>query len=172
MQEWKRTHADTYPSGQLHETSVPLGKHPFPIFKTRNPLTGEVLSPPAYVYPDPQLCRTLCTYYGALIVLSSVDSRPSSSASKPSPHGPPIQPLQVFGFALAICRSVEYFVRNVPGNMTNRMAFPLKAAWEATPKDGPEKEFLAGVWAVIKRRGASKVWSQVTHLEDGGDVDR
>lgn len=155
MRQWKHEYADMYPHGQpLHVSSQDGG--PFPTFQCTDLRTGKTINPPSIAYPDPQLCRTLCTYYAALIVLSSIDTRP--------PHHPTarIQPMEAFGFACTICRSVEYFFKNVPGNMTNRMAFPLRAAHEALPVDGVERAFIKEVNERVEKRKVSKVFLAIT----------
>jgi hypothetical protein len=160
--DWKAGHADLYPTGQPEIAVGPLaGTEPFPVFHTRNPRTGDISTPPLITYPDPDLARTLCTYYATLIVLGSVDTRtPYCSYNRG------ISPLEIFGFAMTILRSVEYYLRNVPGNMANRIMYPLRAAYESMPKDGPEREFIASVYKHIETRRASMVVSKVTHREE------
>jgi hypothetical protein len=150
LRHWKVTFADAYPSGQPIEVRS-QGQDPFPIFQRLNPFTLEVTTPPTVVYPDPQLARTLCMYYTGLILLGSVDARPSNAIT---------QSEQV-DFACLICRSMEYYIRNVPGNMINRMAFPLRVAYDALPERGVERRFVAETFQLVQRKNYLRSWGKL-----------
>jgi hypothetical protein len=147
---WKVAFADTYPSGQPVEVQS-QGQDPFPTFQRINQFTLEITTPTTLVYPDPQLARTLCMYYTGLVLLGSVDTRPINAIS---------QSKQV-DFACLICRSMEYYIRNVPGNMINRMAFPLRVAYDALPEGGVERRFVAETFQLVQRKNHLRSWGKL-----------
>jgi hypothetical protein len=147
LHNWKRNWPDNHPSGQPYE--VPLqGGEPFPVFKYVDSITQQTITPPTLVYPDPQLAQVLCLYYAAMLILSSVDTRPNHRISDSSK----------LGFAHGICRSLEYYIRTVPGNMINRLAFPIRVAYDALPGSSLERRFIEGVFEYVERKNALRSW--------------
>lgn len=160
LRQWKREWADHYPTGQLygvpHREDSP-GPPAFsnlddrlPIFRCRDLITLEVISPAALTYPDPQVARTLCWYYAALIILSGVDTRPVGG----------IQPNERFNLSCLICRSAEYYFRTLDGNLVNRVMFPLRVAYDALP-EGIEKQWLEELSQWVERKKLFKAWGRL-----------
>jgi hypothetical protein len=149
LRRWKRDRADTYLSGQPSEVHY-QGASSFPVFQYLDPLTLHIIRPPTVVYPDPQLARTLCMYYAAMLMLSSVDTRPVDA----------ITATEKLEFARLICRSMEYYIRAVPGNMVNRMAFPLRVAYDSLPERALERKYIEEVFELVERKNALRAWGK------------
>jgi hypothetical protein len=149
LRRWKRDWADTYPAGQPSEVNYQDADF-FPVFRYTDPLTLGEVTPPTLVYPDPQLARTLCMYYAAMSILKSVDTQFLGT-----PPGP-----ERLEFARLICRSMEYYIRAVPGNMINRMAFPLRVAYDSLPERSIERRFVEEVFYLVERKNALKSWGK------------
>jgi hypothetical protein len=77
-------------------------------------------------------------YYASMLILSTVDTRPADA----------ITSTEKLELARLICRSMEYYIRAVPGNMINRMAFPLRVAYGSLPPVCREEECAQGVGEV------------------------
>ncbi|KAH8595104.1 hypothetical protein B0O99DRAFT_159018 [Bisporella sp. PMI_857] len=81
LHKWKIKHADQIggpleSSDQVKGSQLPSAADTqFPVFRCRDLLSGELISPLAVTYPEPELARALCLYYGALLTISFVDMR-------------------------------------------------------------------------------------------------
>lgn len=149
LRRWKRECADTYPSGQPYEVQD-QGPGTFPTLQYLDSVTQRVIRPSTLVYPDPQLARTLCMYYASMLLLATVDTRPEIA----------ITSAEKLEMARSICRSMEYYIRAVPGNMINRMAFPLRVAYDSLPPTSLEKKFIEGVFQLVERKNALRSWGK------------
>jgi hypothetical protein len=150
LRRWKHNWADSYPSGQPYEVGF-QGPDPFPIFQYVDRVTQNIISPATLVYPDPRIAQTLCIYYAAMLLLCSVDSRRVDR----------IPDAERLGFAHSICRSLEYYIRTVPGNMINRLAFPIRVAYDSLPEDSHlERRFIGEVFQLVERKKALKSWGE------------
>lgn len=155
--DWKHDWVDTYPRGKIEETPAQSNDQ-FPVFQCLNPTTGATLTPTKLTYPDIFLAQTMLTYYAIRLVLSSVDSRSDG-----------VSPLEQYDLACRICRSLEWYILNGPGNMINRLAmemhvlttpgemfsrfaFPVRVAWEVFPEGGPERGFIREVFELARKR--------------------
>ena len=155
--DWKRDWVDTYRRGTIEEIPAEPSDQ-FPIFQCLNPATGATLTPTKLTYPDIFLAQTMLTYYAIRLILSSVDSRADG-----------VSPLEQYDLACRICRSLEWYISNGPGNMINRMAmemhvlttpgetfsrfaFPVRVAWEVFPEGGPERGFIREVFELARKR--------------------
>jgi hypothetical protein len=148
LRRWKRGWADCYPAGQPYE--VPSQGADFPVFRYLDTDVPAVITPPTLIYPDPQLARTLCMYYATMLLLSSIDTRQVDRIPRS----------ESLEFARLICRSMEYYIRAVPGNMINRMAFPLRIAYDLLPRESLEKRFVEEVFMLVERKNALKLWGK------------
>ncbi|GES58262.1 C6 finger-domain-containing protein [Aspergillus terreus] len=145
--QWKTTWVDGYPDGPPREVeATPTGQ--FPVFQCRDLRTGAVITPTKFVYPDLRLAQTMCLYFTTRLILSSVDTRPEGRV------GPPEQ----YALGCGICRTLEWYILTAPGNMINRLAFPVRVAWEVFPDGGPERQFLYEVLKLVERRHALGLW--------------
>ncbi|KAL4905505.1 hypothetical protein BDW74DRAFT_17518 [Aspergillus multicolor] len=146
---WKINSVDGYPDGPPAE--VPAADEEtaqFPIFRCRDLRTGAVITPTKFEYPDLLLTQTMCIYYTARLILSSVDTRPTDRVGR----------LEQYQLACGICRSLEWYILKSPGNMINRLAFPVRVAWEAFPDGGPERRFLWEVLKLVEKRHSLALW--------------
>jgi hypothetical protein len=145
--QWKTTWVDGYPDGPPREVeATPTGQ--FPVFQCRDLRTGAIITPTKFVYPDLRLAQTMCLYFTTRLILSSVDARPEGRV------GPPEQ----YALGCGICRTLEWYILTAPGNMINRLAFPVRVAWEVFPDGGPERQFLYEVLKLVERRHALGLW--------------
>ncbi|KAK2808513.1 hypothetical protein FQN50_004722 [Emmonsiellopsis sp. PD_5] len=147
LHQWKREWIDDVPARQPREVTS-QGDDPFPIFRCRDLSTMEMITPTTFVYPDLRISHTLCAYYASHIVLSASDTRPTGS----------LQPSQQYEFACNICRSIEYFIRESPGKIINRMAFPLRVAFDALPEASAEREYVVDIFRLVNDRYKLKLW--------------
>ncbi|RDW68937.1 Zn(II)2Cys6 transcription factor domain-containing protein [Aspergillus mulundensis] len=146
---WKINSVDGYPDGPPAEVPAAVeDAAQFPIFRCRDLRTGAVITPTKFEYPDLLLTQTMCIYYTARLILSSVDTRPTDR----------VGPLEQYQLACGICRSLEWYILKSPGNMINRLAFPVRVAWEAFPDGGPERRFLWEVLKLVEKRHSLALW--------------
>ncbi|KAL6235067.1 hypothetical protein BDW75DRAFT_230664 [Aspergillus navahoensis] len=146
---WKINWVDGYPDGPPRE--VPAANESeacFPVFHCRDLRTGAVITPTKFEYPDLLLTQTMCIYYTSCLILSTVDTRPTGR----------VGPLEQYQLACGICRSLEWYILKSPGNMINRLAFPVRVAWEAFPEGGPERRFLWEVLKLVEKRHSLALW--------------
>lgn len=148
--EWKVTWVDNYPDGPPEEviaTESPM----FPLFQCRDLRTGSIITPTKLVYPDLRLAQTMCLYYTTRLILSSVDTRPTDR----------VGPAEQYALGCGICRTLEWYILTAPGNMINRLAFPVRVAWEVFPDGGPERRFMIDVLKLVERRHSLALWGSV-----------
>lgn len=120
----------------------------FPVFQRRDLRTGASFTPTKLSYPNLLLAQTMCVYYSMRLILSSIDKRPEDR----------VTPLEQYDFGCGICRSLEWYILTAPGNMINRLAFPVRVAWEAFPDQGPERTFMVDVLKLVERRHSLALW--------------
>ncbi|KAL5342134.1 hypothetical protein BJX70DRAFT_357042 [Aspergillus crustosus] len=144
---WKINWVDGYPDGPPREVeATDDGK--FPVFHCMDLRTGAVITPTKFEYPDLLLTQTMCIYFTTRLILSSVDNRPTDR----------VGPMEQYQLACGICRSLEWYILTSPGNMINRLAFPVRVAWEALPDGGPERQFLYEVLKLVEKRHSLGLW--------------
>jgi hypothetical protein len=146
--QWKKDHVDCYPTGAPQETVEPQGRDPFPVFQCYDLRTREVITPPTLIYPDLRLLQTMCIYASARLVLASVDTRPEGA----------VPTAEKYQLACDIARSLECYLRRAPGNMINRLALPVRVAWDAFPPGGIERNFMRQLFALVEQRHALRLW--------------
>ena len=144
--QWKQTWVDLYPDGPPQGIKAEPNDI-FPTFYCRNLLTGQIITPTKYIFPDLRVAQTMCVYYATRLILSSVDTRPDR-----------VTPLEQYDLACGICRSLEWYILTAPGNMINRLAFPVRVAWEAFPAEGPERTFIKEVLSLVEKRHSLGLW--------------
>lgn len=138
---WKSMFADTYSPGRAWEEPAETeeSKTGFPIFKCRDPQTMQLIVAKSLVYPD-LLSATCMTYYWALhLIVSTTDSGLAS-----------VLGLQErYQYACNICRSMKYYVENIPGCLVSRIMFVLRTAFDTFADGMVEKEFVTEVFRHI-----------------------
>ncbi|KAI9368339.1 hypothetical protein BJX61DRAFT_229250 [Aspergillus egyptiacus] len=143
---WKINWVDGYPDGPPREVEA-SDEGSFPVFRCRDLLTGAVVTPTKLQYPDLLLTQAMCLYYSTRLILSTVDTRPDG-----------VKPTEQYHLACGICRSLEWYILMSPGNMINRLAFPVRVAWESFPDAGPERKFLYEVLQLVDKRHSLALW--------------
>ncbi|KAL1980958.1 hypothetical protein VTN96DRAFT_3298 [Rasamsonia emersonii] len=146
--QFKQDWIDCYPAGAPQETVEPQGPDEFPVFRYYDLRTMKVVQPPTLVYPDLRLLQTVCVYSAYRLILSTIDTRPEGAVTM----------AEKYQLACDIARSLECYIRRAPGNMINRLALPVRVAWEAFPPGGVERDFLRQVFALVEQRHALRLW--------------
>ena len=144
---WKSEWADTYPSG--HAREAPAQETTSPTFRCHDPTAGEIVRPTVFVYPDPVLGQAMCHYYAALIlVFSAVDLPPEKTVRNP----------RIYYLACLICRSMDYYLQQIPGFLTSRVAFPFRVAYDGLLEGSIERNYVEQVFSLIAERRLSREW--------------
>ncbi|KAE8166021.1 hypothetical protein BDV40DRAFT_256637 [Aspergillus tamarii] len=146
--QWKIDWVDAYPDGPPKEVPAEPNDQ-FPLFRCRDLRTGAVITPTKFVYPDLRLAQTMCLYYTSRLMLSTADSRPDDER---------VGPAQQYALGCGICRTLEWYILTAPGNMINRLAFPVRVAWEVFPDGGPERRFIYDVLKLVEKRHSLGLW--------------
>jgi hypothetical protein len=145
--QWQSDWVDNYPDGPPKEVEAEPNDQ-FPIFRCRDLHTGAVITPTKFAYPNLRLAQTMCLYYTSRLILSSVDTRPTDR----------VGPAQQYALGCGICRTLEWYILTAPGNMINRLAFPVRVAWEVFPDGGPERKFIYDVLKLVEKRHSLGLW--------------
>ncbi|KAF7591599.1 hypothetical protein BBP40_001297 [Aspergillus hancockii] len=145
--QWQSDWVDNYPDGPPREVEAEPNDR-FPIFRCRDLRTGAVITPTKFAYPNLRLAQTMCLYYTSRLMLSSVDTRPTDR----------VGPAQQYALGCGICRTLEWYILTAPGNMINRLAFPVRVAWEVFPDGGPERKFMIDVLKLVEKRHSLGLW--------------
>ncbi|KAB8257371.1 hypothetical protein BDV32DRAFT_82732 [Aspergillus pseudonomiae] len=146
--QWKTDWVDAYPDGPPQEVPAEPNDQ-FPLFRCRDLRTGAVITPTKFVYPNLRLAQTMCLYYTSRLILSTVDTRPDDER---------VGPAQQYALGCGICRTLEWYILTAPGNMINRLAFPVRVAWEVFPDGGPERRFIYDVLKLVEKRHSLGLW--------------
>jgi hypothetical protein len=145
---WKRDWADTYALGQPKGVDMQgpalNDPDPFPTFQCLDQHTMTLIAPQSIIYPDIRIAYTLCTFYATCLILSAADLRTRDDGA--------IQPDERYTWACTICRSIEFFVRNVPGLQISRVLFSIRVACDTFPEGSIVREFVQRVLVWIGTR--------------------
>jgi hypothetical protein len=147
LRAWKFRWVDTQAVCHEWEVSSPEDGQ-VPVFQCRDEDTGEIITPKVIVYSSLRLASAVCTYYAARLLIASVNTHPTQK----------ITPREQYTFACNICRTMDYYLRNCPGLLVNRMAFVLRVAYDCFP-EGIERKYLREIFALVGRRYSLKMWS-------------
>ncbi|KAH6676004.1 hypothetical protein B0J14DRAFT_376328 [Halenospora varia] len=161
LHRWKKEWVDTYPIGQPYEVPTQTGdsgrpmtflssESQLPIFRCRDLITKEIITPTLLAYPDPQLASTLFIYYGALILLLRIDTRPDET-----------QLPEIYHHACLVCRSMEYCIRESSGTLMKRVGFSLRVAYDALPKGDIEAQWVEKVFRRVAKEKFTKSWGSL-----------
>jgi hypothetical protein len=147
LRQWKWQWVDTQSAVQEWEVSSPEDGQ-FPVFRFKDAETLQIIKPKVIVYSSLRLATAMCTYHAARLLLSSVNMHPTERVT---PH-------QQYTFACNICRTMDYYLRNCPGLLINRMAFVLRVAFDYLP-EGIERQYLRDTFQLVGARYSLKMWS-------------
>lgn len=150
LRDWKKEHVDSNPNGPAWEGEI-QSDEPFPVFQCRNLDTMEIISPKPLVYSDLRHAQTLCIYNAAHLVLAAADTRPVGAMS----------PREQYTAACCICRSIQFYIRTIPGGLVNRLAFPLRSAYDALPEGGVERKFVEDVFHLVEEKFKLRLWGSM-----------
>ena len=150
LRRWKEEWVDSQPDGPAEE-GVLVGDNQFPVFQCRDFDTRELITPKPLVYSDLRHAQTMCIYYSAHLVLAAADTRPVGGISS----------REQYIFACNICRSMESYIRTIPGGLINRLAFPLRVAYDALPEGGIERKFVEDVFHLVEEKFKLRLWGSM-----------
>ncbi|PLN75640.1 putative C6 finger domain protein [Aspergillus taichungensis] len=142
LHAWKTVYADTYPPGTPLEDFDSPSPDEFPVFRWRNPLTLQTLPAKILIFPDILVATSLCFYWALSLVVSGTDSGLISVLS--------LQ--ERYQFGCNICRSMKYYIQNIPGCLVSRIMFVLRAAFDSFADGMIEKEFMSDLFQHIGKR--------------------
>jgi hypothetical protein len=145
--QWYVDRVENSPDGSPQEEEQTSEQH-FPVFNRRDLRTGAEIPAIKFVYPNLLLAQTMCVYYSMRLILSSIDTRPDDR----------VTPMEQYELACGICQSLQWYIQTAPGNMINRLAFPVRVAWEAFPDGGPERRFMMEVLQLVEKRHSLGLW--------------
>lgn len=149
LEKWKRDYIDNHPKGPPKPNPTAFqGAGPFPVFRCRDLRTMAIIEQPPLVYADLLQLQGVCVYMTTRLILSTADDRPEGAVTR----------AEKYQFACYIARSLECYLRRSPGNMINRLAFPVRVAWEAFPPVGPEREFMMQVFHYVEQKHGLRLW--------------
>lgn len=138
LQQWKSTSVDQFSPGPPCEERQTDSGDNFPIFRCQSSGKKEVFTPTVFVFPDLLLTMSLCFFWAMRLILSA------------EPGVARFVSLQErYQLACNICRSVRYYVRNIPGCLVSRLMFVLRVAFDTFSDGMVEKEFLSGLFVYI-----------------------
>ncbi|CAL5875264.1 uncharacterized protein PFLUO_LOCUS9568 [Penicillium psychrofluorescens] len=145
--QWHIDYVENAPDGPPQEEEQ-TSEQDFPVFHRRDLRTGAEIPAIKFVYPNLLLAQTMCVYYSMRLILSSIDTRPEDR----------VTPMEQYELACGICQSLQWYIQTAPGNMINRLAFPVRVAWEAFPDGGPERRFMMEVLQLVEKRHSLGLW--------------
>ncbi|KAI9039724.1 Zn(II)2Cys6 transcription factor [Aspergillus affinis] len=149
LNTWKTMCADTYPLGPPSEELDNETADGFPVFRCRNPSTMHTTTAKILQYPDILLATSMCFYWAFCLIISATDSGLVS-----------VMGLQErYQFACNICRSMKFYIQNIPGCLVSRIMFVLRTALDAFADGMVEKEFLVEVFQFIGKKLEFPVFS-------------
>ncbi|OJJ39920.1 hypothetical protein ASPWEDRAFT_102964 [Aspergillus wentii DTO 134E9] len=149
LQVWKTSQADTYHLGQFWEETDSDSSDGFPVFRCRNQSTLQTTVPPILVYPDLLLATSMCFYWAMRLVVSTTDSGLVN-----------VLTLQErYQFGCNICRSMKYYIQNIPGCLVSRMMFVLRTAFDMFADGMMEKQFVTELFQYIGKKFEFPVFS-------------
>lgn len=150
LQLWETTCVRFYPNGGPFEALEPIPVADYPVFICRDPSSLETFTPRDLVYPDLLLATSMCYYWAMRLILSSTDG-----------GLPSILTMQDrYESACNICRSMKYYIQNIPGSLVSRMIFVLQTAYESFADGTIEKQFVKDLFLYIGRRFQFPVFSK------------
>lgn len=139
LQQWESQDAGQYPAGLSWEEVDIEGEDRFPVFRCQHFKTVDIIRPTILVFPDLLLAMSMCFYWATRLILSAGDQGVVSVISLE----------ERYHLACSICRSMKYYVLNIPGCLVSRVMFVLRVAFDTFADGMIEKEFLAELFAYI-----------------------
>lgn len=147
---WEHMYAQNYAGSTGPQESldrIPL--EDFPTFHCRDPITLETFIPRDLVYPDLLLATSMCFYWTMRLLISSTETGLPSVLS----------PQDRYESACNICRTMKYYVQNIPGTLVSRMIFVLQTVYGSFPDGTMEKKFVMDLFMYIGKRFHFPVFS-------------
>lgn len=160
---WESVCNRTYPGGGPQEATDKIpGSEEFPTFTCRDPNTLKPLNPPDLVFPDVFLATSMCFCWAMRLMIAPKDD-----------GLPGVISLQDrYESACNICRSMKYYVHNIPGTLVSRMIFVLRTANESFSVGTIEKQFVIDLYWYIGKKFNFPVFSnQFKPAEPDGSED-
>ncbi|ETS73802.1 hypothetical protein PFICI_14748 [Pestalotiopsis fici W106-1] len=140
LERWKSTWLDPVIWRKPHEKNLRQMDPTLPVFRYPNPENpDEILEPPDMVYPNGALLAAVMNYHAALLIVNDaireLEGRTEDAASVASAH--------------EICRSMNYFLVNLPASMLGRVAQACVVAYDLYPEGGIERDYMAKAYDAL-----------------------
>lgn len=150
LRDWKDKYVSSIPHGPAREGELQSDES-FPVFQCRDLDTMEMITPKPLVYADLRHAQTICIYNAAHLVLAGADTR----------HVGAMSPHEQYTAACNICRSMQFYLNTIPGGLVNRLAFPLRSAYDALPDRGIERKFVEDVFHLVEQKFKMRLWGSM-----------
>lgn len=147
LHDWKRHHADMYPGGQPREMRQAAD---IPVFRQKNK-EGDITTPLPLTYPDLVMALSLCTYNAVQIVLFA-----TSLIANNNDGG-------VLPYARDICRSVQFFMKQLPLFTLIQLEFPLRVAHGVLAGGSLERQYIQEVARHIYEHRKLRIFSSILY---------
>ncbi|KAF3025074.1 hypothetical protein E8E14_014519 [Neopestalotiopsis sp. 37M] len=140
LERWKSTWLDPVIWRKPHEKNLRQMDPTLPVFRYPNPENpDEIVEPPDMVYPNGALLAAVMNYHAALLMVNDaireLEDRTEDAASVASAH--------------EICRSMNYFLVNLPASMLGRVAQACVVAYDLYPEGGIERDYMAKAYDAL-----------------------
>lgn len=155
LQLWESMCVKTYPGGELCEELDPAPIDGFPVFQCRNLTSLETFSPRNLMYPDLLLATSMCFYWAMRLMISSTDGGLASVLTMQDRYES----------ACNICRSMRYYVHNIPGSLVSRMIFVLQTAYNSFVDGTVERQFVMDLFRYIGKKFEFPVFSNKCNVD-------
>lgn len=155
LQLWESMCVKTYPGGEPCEELDPVPIDGFPVFQCRNPTSLETLSPRDLIYPDLLLATSMCFYWAMRLMISSTDGGLVSVLTMQDRYES----------ACNICRSMRYYVHNIPGLLVSRMIFVLRTAYDSFADGTVERQFVRDLFLYIGKKFEFPIFSNKCNVD-------
>ncbi|KAI1842628.1 hypothetical protein JX266_011241 [Neoarthrinium moseri] len=137
LHQWKADWLDCVPQRRPYEKPLIHEDPTIPIFRYQDSSnTDTLIEPQALYYPNCAIFAAVCNYYAAiLVVLDTVRLLNGQVRNQTQ-----------MTVAYEICRSMNYFLTQLPPSMLGRVAIPISAAYDTLPPGGVERKYLEDVY--------------------------
>lgn len=139
LQQWESEDANKYSVHGVQEKVDIEGEDEFPVFQCQDIQTMEIIRPAVFAFPDLLLAMSMCFYWATRLILSAADPGIVNTISLE----------ERYQLACNICRSVKYYVLNIPGCLVSRLMFVLRVAFETFADGTVEKAFVTELFTYI-----------------------
>lgn len=152
LQLWHSVYATNYELGYLTEIPAEefINDAEAPRFYSSDMATGRISRPSILVYPDLLLNTTMCLYRALRLVVAGGDNDGLFTVLSSSER---------YQLAVDICRSMPYFLHNVPGFLVSRLMFVLRVAFDTFSDEMVEREYIKQIFGYVGEKYRFRVFA-------------